>query len=1432
MLGWLALAVAGALLCRPLSAELPRFERISMADGLSQSSIEAMLQCDDGFHWFGTQFGLDRWDGYRFRSWRHDPNDENSLSHSAVSDLWQSRFGGLWVATRAGLDRLDPLSGRVQRFSISPALNDGDPWQGALRILAETAAGDLYLESGDGLWLWRRSSERIEAVAFAQPVPAEGFSRRSAVLDREGRLWLANAAGLWRADETGVLMERLRPFEQEPELPLYRAVTLTRTGLLGVVSDHRMKLIDPQSTGLVASLHRDQLGLGDIRFNAVFAADDGSLWLAMSIGLVQYFPETGQAEIRFSGSRVRRDADTRQRVEMAAHPNGDLWFSSQYGLAQWQAASQQVRFHRHRPGDPSSIPPSTLGAGYGVMIDRQQTVWVGSRLGGLARLPNDLALFAHIEDQDPDATSAFSGLNIVRGVVEQVIDGQTDLWLALDHGGIRRLRLNGDGRFERIAEYHNLAELPYRLPGNVVWRLAADPLSDRIWAVEHDHLVVLDARSGQIERVIRLVETPDDPELTALTFAEDGQSLWVGTVSGVHGFALADDRLELEPLGQGLWLPGLRVFNFLPQTGRKVLVAGRDAIALIEPDRSQPGFRARQYPLPMRTEVYGLAAHPEQGWWLGTRESGLLHAWSNGQGELEFRAFTTADGLADNTVYAVLPEPDGRLWLSSNRGLMRWNPATRQGRQFMPRDGIQAFEFNHAVAHQGSSGRFYFGGINGVNAFWPNAVVEHRERPSLLLDVLNIAGERQPLPARRAGKLVVDRSTPFIELGMLALNYNNPDRVRYAWRLRGQDDDWVEAGQQRMVRLSGLAPGPYVFEARVANGAGLWSEPVVLLNLEVEPAWWQSQSLLVLACGLVLLALIGWARRSRQQRRSLEDQIAARTAELTRQQALIKRQARELEEALENRTVFFASVSHEFRTPLTLIEGSLERLAAAGGDPVVVERGRRYVRRLLRLVEQLLDLSRLRVRHDETETEPWALAPVLEFTIEAFRSLADQRGIALEADIEPDWVTRCGQEHVEKIFLNLLTNALKFTPEGGRVGVRLTGSPGNGRVCLEVNDTGPGIPSAEQAIIFERFRRAEAADRAGLVGAGIGLALVREAAVALGGHIELISQPGQGSRFRVFLPARQGQAVMAPASLVSPVTALVEGESLLAAPRVDPSAEIELGAISDGARLGTVLVVEDNPDLRAHLCELLSASWRTVQAADGHQALERAISKRPDVIVSDIMMPGMDGLAMLARLRDNLETSHIPVMLLTARSDVETRLKGLSLSADDFMAKPFQPRELLLRLRRMVENRERLRRRLASAGLAAASTAPVARPEPDTPVPDSAELSSRDRALIERIDQWLDQAAHDSSLKVDDMASVVALERRTLQRKLKVLTGLTPAAYLRRYRFRKAAHLLTTTDQSVTEVALSSGFASPQHFSRVFRQEFGMPPDQWRQQKR
>ncbi|MGY6587424.1 MAG: hybrid sensor histidine kinase/response regulator transcription factor [Wenzhouxiangella sp.] len=1432
MPGWLALVVAGLLLCRPLSAETPRFERISMADGLSQSSIEAMIQCDDGFHWFGTQFGLDRWDGHRFRSWRHDPNDENSLSHSSVSDLWQSRFGGLWVATRAGLDRLDTLSGQVQRFSISPAFNDGDPWQGALRILAETAAGDLYLESGDGLWLWRRASERIESVSFAQPVPAEGFSRRSAVLDRQERLWVANAAGLWRADETGLLMERLRPFDREPEKPLYQALALTPAGLLAVVSDERMKLVDPESTGLVASLHRDQLELGDVRFNAVFAADDGSLWLAMSTGLVQYFPETARAEIRFAGSRIRRDIDSRQRVEMAAHPNGDLWFSSQYGLAQWQADRQRVRFHFHRPGDPTSIPPSTLGAGYGVMVDRQQTVWVGSRLGGLARLPRDAAVFQHIEDQDPSANSALSGLNIIRGLVEVAIDDHTDLWLALDHGGMRRLRFGDDGHVERLAEYHNMADPPYRLPGNAVWRLARDPMSERVWAVEREHLVVLDARQGHVEQVIRLVDKPEEPYLTALAFADDGQSLWVGTSAGVHGFSIADDRLTLEPLGSGLWLPGLRVFNFLPQSGRRLVVAGRGAVALIEPDRSLPGFRARQYELPMATEVYGLAAHPERGWWLGTRERGLVHAWPDGQGELEMRTFTTEHGLVDNTVYGILAEPDGRLWLSSNRGLMRWDPVTFNGRHFTPRDGVQSFEFNHAVAHRGQSGRFYFGGINGVNAFRPESVVEHHEWPTLLLDGLNIGGESRTLPARQAGAVVMERAAAYIELDMVALNYRDPGRVRYAWRLPGVHDEWQEVERQRQVRLAGLPPGDHAFEGRVANGAGLWGEPVRLLQIQVEPAWWQSRALVLLAAGLLLLLMAGWVWRSRQQRRLLEDQIALRTAELTRQQALIKRQARELEEALENRTVFFASVSHEFRTPLTLIEGSLERLASAGGDPVVVERGRRYVRRLLRLVEQLLDLSRLRVRHDEAETEPWALAPVLEFTVEAFRSLADQRGIALEADIEPDWITRCGQEHVEKILLNLLTNALKFTPEGGRVAVRLTGSPGNGRVCLEVSDTGPGIPSAEQAIIFERFRRAEAADRGGLVGAGIGLALVREAAVALGGHIELVSEPGQGSRFRVFLPARQGKPTSESASLVSPVSALIEGESLLTNPRPEPAAELEFGAISDGARLGTVLVVEDNQDLRAHLCEILAGSWRTVQAADGHQAFERAISKRPDVIVSDIMMPGMDGLTLLARLRDDLETSHIPVMLLTARSDVETRLKGLSLSADDFMAKPFQPRELLLRLRRMVENRERLRRRLAKSGSAAAVPDPAKPSGTAEAAPDNAELSSRDRVLIERIDRWLDECAHDSSLKVDDMASVVALERRTLQRKLKVLTGLTPAAYLRRFRFRKAASLLLDTDQSVSEVAFSSGFASPQHFSRVFRQEFGMPPDQWRQQNR
>ena len=1410
--GFRWIGLLGMVLALDAWAEV-RFERIAMADGLAQSSIQAMAQCQDGFLWVGTQYGLGRFDGYRFKTWRHQPEDPSSLSDSVINDLLLSPDGRFWVATRHGLNRFDPRTGRAERYFADLPSPVG--WGGAqnVNIIEEAADGRLFIELGGQMAYWSPRSERIEIIPWALDVDRHQAGQRSALLDQSGRLWAHNAMGLWRQSADGSVMQLVMSADARPERPLYRSLSMTLQGHLAVATDHALILINPDPVVEISRFTLEEMGYESGRLNAVFTASDGALWLAMTTRLVRLWPERRRWQTLFDGGRIRADADTRQRIDWLEHTNGDIWFGSQYGLARWQAASGKVELFGHDPRDPMSVPPTTMGSGYVVFADAGGSIWIGSRLGGLARLSALSARFEHIVDRSGPDEMPLGGHNVIRGIAEQALDGREYLWLALDHGGVRQLEHDGDGSYRRLALYHSLAEPDQRLPSNEVWGVAADPETGWVWLLESHYLLAIDPRQqAVVARFPTRSESGRGRNFT-MTMAPDRSALWVGGSESITQFVFTADRRAVERGGHCGCPRGDRPNNLLPLGEGRLLAATQYGIGLI--DFSLPG-EPRFSALEAVGEVFGLARHHESGWWIGSREKGLGHAellaMPDQPPRFELQWYGREQGLVDDTIYAIIPQPDGQLWMSSNRGLMRWNPGTLQVRHFTPIDGIQALEFSNTVAHVGPSGRHYFGGINGVNVFDLQDLTASLSPPRLHLDEISIRGETLSRMQLSHSHLQLSHDQNDLEVRYVGIKLADPARVRYASRLEGLDRDWVEAGTERRVRYVGLRPGHYRFYARAANSDDIWTDDKLLLSFEIQPPPWLT-GWAYLGYAMSLLLALGFAYGMQlRRRRTLEAEVRQRTAELTEQQQLVRQQAAELGRALEARTLFLANVSHEFRTPLTLIEAGLQRLEGDGANTIVIARGRRYLKQLLRMVDQLLDLSRLRFSQDPLTGSRWALAPVVKITAEAFRALAEQRSITLETDIEPAWSTRCNQPDVEKILLNLLTNAIKFTPPGGRVHVRLSGA--GKQVQLAVSDSGPGIPPEEQKLIFERFHRVDSSHREGVSGAGIGLALVREAATALGGRVSLESAVGQGSTFIVSLPAEIGEAERSDGRLFSRES--LELDTALLQPGPDDVLSLQPAQV-DQIQLGSVLVVEDQAELRAHLAELLGSQWKVLTAANGEEGLRLARRHGPDLIVSDIMMPGMDGFQLLSLLRQDEQTSHIPVLLLTARQDSAARLKGFSLSADDFLAKPFDMQELKLRLRRMHHNRERLRRRLVGQ-------APAAQ-EPDL------DLAPRDRKLLESVNAWLEAHCADGDLKVERAADAVAVERRTLQRKLKALTGLTPAAYIRHFRMQRASRLLLSTDRSVQAIAISCGFASPQHFSRSFSQHYGMPPDQWRRER-
>ena len=1425
--------------CHVFTAMLPnqafaqgelRFAHLDMEHGLSQSSIQGVVQDNDGFIWIGTQYGLNRFNGYHFHTFDHDPDDEHSLSDSRIQNLYRGRDGAIWVVTGSGLDRLMPESGHIDRFE--PRFRSAMVSTPAL--IREDRMGNLLVPTHDGVYFLPAGETRLRQIEF--PVDAEPPEMRTAAtaVDADQGFWIVNGQGLWLLNSEDDTPELILAGHSSEVGRIESGLARLPGGQIMFTDASGIRVIDPKNREIVQRIDLEDKGYDSNRVDAVAVSDDGNVWLLLPEALVCRCGEQDVWRTVVELPRFNHPlGHARNHLEVVLDEQGKYWLAGQFGVVLFDLDQNAVQFLEHDSRRPGSLQPTTANVGYRLFLDDQGNVWVGSGLGGISRFSSQSMRFKHIHE--PVSGPPGRGENIVRALHEQVIGDRIMLWSGLDGAGLRLWIRGRDGRYELHRRYRADAPESRRLPDDFINGIDVDSVSDNVWVASRSGISAIDPESGEVTRRYSNAQLELPGSAVAIRIARNARRLWIATGDCVYFYGFSADRFEL--VRQNKYCADVdkgsggrfRAFDLFEARNGQLMATGRQGLLVMSADgrhgeRHLPGGEQPSHP---GNYIFSMTEYPEGVYWLGSRRHGLAR-FEPGAAQI-VQWITDAEGLSDNTVYAIEPDDDGNLWISSNRGLTRLDPERLTGRRFTTADGLQSLEFNNTVSQVGTSGTFYFGGINGINAFVPRSIADHPVAPRIHLERVEINGKTVSKESTNLLRLEHDQN--YVTIDYVGLHYSDPERNRYAYRLAGLEDEWVEAGPRRQARYPDLAPGQYRFLVRAANSDGVWSDEHKLLSFQVRrPPWLAPAALAVYA--FIIMAIIAMiAAVTIRRRRLLEALVLERTKKLAQKNRVVKHQARELEEMLEARTMLFANVSHEFRTPLTLIGAALEQLERRPEESGSIKLARRYQRRLLRLVNQLLDLSRLKLRATEPETAPWPLEQMVDMTVQAFKPLADSRGIKLSADLEPGWIARCAQGHIEKILLNLLSNAIKFTPSGGCIRVQLTGK--DTFAVLTISDSGVGIPEEKQAWVFERFHRVPANEENRIEGAGIGLALVKEAARAIDAVIELDSIPGQGSTFQVRVPAQhqpgggspsdvQGAAGLPDYSAFEPVQDDIRGNGGSERPRSDEQPEA-----NDDA-LGTLLLVEDNSDLRKYLAGLLQEEWNVLQAGNGHEAIALSTEENIDLIVSDIMMPEMDGLELLSAIRDDIRTSHIPMLILTARQDNETWQRGLELSADEILGKPFDTEQLRLKLRNIMNSRRRIRDRIM-AELNESSGAGAGQ---EDNVEDDQNISRRDRQFMRRVERWLENHFSESDITVSRMADDLAMDARTLQRKLRVLTDHSPGSLLQNYRIGEACRLLSDSDIAVQQIAANCGFSSAQYFSRTFAKFMGCTPTAWRETKR
>ena len=1410
-----AAGLAGLLLLShfpgPLAAqqeERPAFRHLTVADGLSQNTVQALLQDRRGFLWVGTKDGLNRHDGYTFLVFRHDPSDSASLSASNVTALLEDGDDRLWVGTRGGgLNRFDRARKRFRRYPDGP--------DRAITSLAADGAGDLWIGTeGGGLYRLRRRSFDADRPVFDRYVhdPSDPGSLgddgiHDLLVDRRGELWVGTDAGLDR-------LEAPATAAGDPRFRRYGA--------------------GPAAGG----------GLIDRRVSALLEDREGRLWVGGTPGLSVL--DADRASIAHHPHRYRtRRYGWGEAVDLLEDGDGRIWVSTHSELMRFDPATAAFGYVRHDPLDPDGI---NSNAPMALWRDRSGVIWVGTNGYGLNVHDPKAGRFRTFR-RPRDRSYRNAGFSVYT-IFE---DSGGHVWIGAGvlyrwdrtTGAVRSFETTSD----RVEDFGNTG----------AWSIVEDP-AGRLWVGTFEGLYRYEIATG---RWRRYAHDPADPaglpekQVFGVHRARDG-SIWAVTRS--HLARLEDPEAGrfrshryLDDAPPDRWtFPSLRedddgVFWLGSNRG---LVRFDPATGTARRYRADPSAADGL----AHDEVRALLAdpgEPERYLWIGTAGGGLQRL---DRRTGTFERWTVEDGLPNDVVYGIVADGRGHLWLSTNRGLARFDPASGEVRSYDAGDGLQSHEFNSGAAYRSPSGELFFGGPYGLNYFRPDEIEDNPHVPPVVLtgfhrrnrpETVRDSGTVLTAAISEADTVRLSHADDVVAFDFAALDYSAPAKNRYAYRLVGFSDVWVEAGARRSATYTNLPPGAYTFQVKGSNNDGVWNGEGASLALVVSPPWWGTRWAYGLY-GLAVLAALYGVRRYEMNRLRLAGRLEMEQLEAAK--------LRELDRA---RTRFFGDVSHELRTPLTLVTGPLgDLLAGRRGELSAAVReqlglARRSADQVLELINQVLDVARLEAGGTPLRARPMELGAFVEEAAAGFAALAERERLDFEvATPDGPLTVHADPDQLEKALANLLSNAMKFTPGGGTVRVTVEGDDAAARVA--VRDSGPGIPAAELPHVFDRFFRAEGASDRRQPGTGIGLALAREVVELHGGTLRAESEEGFGSTFVLELPrgrghlapdqivpgegteplpddevssaseaalpddeasssgaARPGRPGTAPPPATDGKQASDEGPEEAGSVEADPAADRADGERTAGDR-ATVLVVEDHPEVRAYLRDRLATRYRVLEAADGEEGLEAARARLPDLVLSDVMMPGLDGFGLCRALKADPATAFLPVVLLTARAGAEDRLAGLEEQADDYLTKPFDPAELLARVENLIGSRRRLRERLVGPG-------PALHPDP-------VEVTPTDRAFLDRVGAVLEDRLGDEDFTVERFAREVGYSRGHLHRRLRELLDETPSELVRRMRLERAAQLLEADAGTVGAVAYAVGFKSVAHFSNRFVDHFGVRP--------
>lgn len=1321
-------------------AQSIKLGQLTIEDGLTQGMVHDILQDSFGFMWFATKDGLNRYDGYDFKLYSHTPSDSFSLSGHVVNTLLEDSFGRIWAGTHnQGLNILDRQTDRFYKLGYEAPTNQG---LNSNRIFSIEQENDsiFWIGTGSGLC----------------------------------RLTVPPGSTLWENTNQASVNHNVRSYDIEP-IPNSSLAKVTTC--LSTVADSLFFGI----ANRLFRLHTDRYERWE-EISPLVNAEEinvpfGFKTFIMTSDGYLLMPTDKEVKVYHQGKSWDidlPDALIGYLSDLAVDEKDQVWGSSAglFKLYPKRPAGQQLEVVFTTKSD--FYTPT-------VYADRNGIIWIGTNGYGVRKY-NPATTRFHSFMEGWSTRQLYADLKgrswIWRPTSLSILNTETSVYELPPAfpSWVRRATWVINPKPDQFWFHYPIIEdktalvkvneqtqayqsFEYTCKANPTSPMMMDTAAN-IWLSSSDgQLIIFHSDKEQFEYFPMQSWFPERHEnaiITVFHYDEINQWVWAGTQYGLL-------RLKLTPDG------GIAHKLF--------------AFSLDDPNSINEDYILSICKRPMDTDLL----------WIGTKGGGINRFDTERE---QFEAITTEEGLPNNVAYGILPDEEGFLWITTNRGLCKFHPEQKTFKNYSVEDGLQSNEFNTYSHDRAKDGRLLIGGVNGLHIFHPDEITQSSQPPTICLTGLNINNEHwqdviqndtsQALELVQSIQLEHDQDQLFFQFSVL--DYAAPDNNRYRYQMIGLDDAPVEAGTRREVAYTNLIPGDYTFKVWGANNEDIWSPTAATLHVSISSPWWAT-NWAYLIYFLIIATILYAGYRFQITRDRLKTQLAYEQKEAERLAALDQMKSN-----------FFSNITHEFRTPLTLILEPARRLSEQLKSKNQEKWAQLIVsnsERMLNLVNQLLDINRLEEGLMSMHLEKVDLNQLLEGILKDYEAAAHDKQIKLELRLQDQPLLRSVEtdiEKVRKIVHNLLSNALKFTPPGGHISLSAGAGEKGDEAVVKVKDDGPGIAQKHQHRVFDRFYQVDDSNTRSSEGTGIGLALCQELSRKLGGSIHLESQLGSGAQFILRLPLVANNVQAKPSSPVKAST-------------FHPKPETGTKAENKGLN---ILVVEDNEDLRRFLESILESAFNLETARDGIEGLQQATASLPDLIITDVMMPRMDGFEMMEKLKSDIRTSHIPVIMLTAKSALDSRLTGLKIGADAYLSKPFYSEELLAQIDNLLAQRERLQAHFLGTALNG-SASPA---------------SEREHEFLQRVHTVIEDNLQDEQFAVEQLSQALLLSRSQLHRKLKALTGLPASAFLRNYRLQKAHALLQQPGASVADISFRVGFSSPQYFSTKFKETYGYSPSE------